>query len=277
MKNHALRVLALPLFFVTSHLCSLECGIFAKNEGKKPVTKLVFFSERCSGSNYVQSLIQLNAKAKIDYDPFIHKHFPPWYDLPIEEYLGDPKHYTLDGTDEYLFIVVFRDPYDWARSLNMLPWYADARLFKLSFSAFIRAPWLIDYSDPTIVQNQAMNPLLDRNIVTEESFRNIFELRTAKIRNMFLMKDKVKNIYYVKYETVRDNSKAFLREIEALYNMPMNPFFTPVIFYKGDRSQGIYQEKRYDSISLSDLYYINSQLDETLENEIGYRLTYTLE
>ena len=79
-------------------------------------------------------------------------------------------------------------------------------------------------------------------------------------------------IYYVNYEAVRDNPEGFIEEIHRLYNPSRKGSFKPVLQYKGDQIQGLYKPKQYPVISTQDLEYINSQLDETLEESIGYEI-----
>lgn len=263
-------LLILGLLLSTSELISLEYGLFAKKTSLVPITKLTIYSERCSGSNYIESLILQNFDLFLDR--LCGKHFPPWFELPPEHYLGDPKCYTFEGTDDYLFIIIFRNPYDWVRSFYDKPHHANTNIKKLLFSEFIRAPWELNYKNEVVKRQTAFNPLMDRNPADGTLFKNVLELRAAKIRNMLLIKDRAKNVYYINYETARDNPQKVLKEIENIFMITANSTYLPVIYYKGKEQSGIFKKKKYVFISPQDLEHLNSQLNKDLEKEIGYEI-----
>lgn len=259
--------LVFGLFIFSTPLLSQEFAIKAKKQGHIPITKFSIFSERCSGSNYLEQLILLNLE--IESGKFCHKHFPPWFDLPLEKYHGDPRHYTFEETDDFLFFVIFRNPYDWVRSFFRKPWHGSDELFHMSFSKFIRTPWTLNPQETVVQTEIVFNPLMDRPS-NGSYFRNVFELRSAKIRNMLEIGNKASNVYIINYEIARDHPEEVLAEISKIYSLKAKPVYTPVIYYYGDKNQGIYENKQYKPISKADLKYINSKLDETLEEQIGY-------
>ena len=118
-----------------------EYGIFHTSENSKPITKLFVIGERCSGTNYMNSLIMKNFE--ISAFSLGHKHFPPWYELSQEYYQGNPQYYTFENTEDFLFVVIFRNAYDWVRSFNRTPWHAHTSFNHIPLSEFIRKPWII--------------------------------------------------------------------------------------------------------------------------------------
>jgi len=272
MLNILLYFLIFTLFKIEvySSEIALQYGLLAKKDGNVAIKKFFIFSERCSGSNYAEILIRNNLN--IGSSPFCHKHFPPWYELPLEKYLGNPKYYTFEGTDEYLFILIFRNPYDWVRSLYQNPWHADTFLKDIPFEQFISTVWQIGKKDKDLTRLQNLHPLLDRNPKNGCLFKNVLKLRTEKIRNMLFIKNKAKNCYYINYEKLRDFPEETLSEISTIFQVSRKMPFTPVIHRKGRPIQGVYQPKDYITISPGDLEFINSQLDPNLEKEIGYTL-----
>ena len=340
------KYIALLLFFSTLKAFALDYGIDAKREGDIPLQRIQIFSERCSGSYYLQGLLLKNfhfinpkkekkvsqqyvrrlsekctgsfniihallprsEKSKITpqkvqffYErssgnyailyfllrhlphiqskdqkfidsPFGHKHFPPWFELPLEEYLGPKPLYTFENSDDTLFIVIFRNPYDWLRSFYQKPWHAAKSLLNLSFSQFIRTPWELDSEDRVVISERKSNPLLDYDPLNKNPFESVLQLRTAKIRNMLMIKTQVKNIYYVNYETLRDHPKQVLQEIAHVFDLPLSSF-TDVKLYKGSKSEGNYTPKKYPPISPQDLEYINAHLDQGIEEKIHYQLS----
>lgn len=271
MNDKKTSLLLMFVFLFSSHFgTALEYGLFAKKGKDTKITQCYVFGERCSGTNYTQTLICSNFNLPMkhfDYPGF--KHFPPWYDLPIDHYFRDPSHYTFNGTEDTLFIVVFRNPYDWVRSFHKTPWHAHPKLCGIPFSLFIRSPWELNYSSALIQSFIKLNPLMDLN-PDGSFFTNVFKLRSAKIRNYLLMKQRAPNIYYVNYETARDHAERVIQEISNEFNIKAVSPFRPIDTYKG-KGGAVYQKKEYSPISEEDLIYINSQLDEELENDIGYQ------
>lgn len=265
------------------NLFSLDYGLDAKREGTKPIRKLQIFSERCSGSNYLRTLLDTNFSFKPNLpnnDPtamgdYGHKHFPPWFELPIENFSGPNHYYTFNGNEDYLFVVIFRDPYDWIRSFYNTPFHAKSTIRELPFNQFIRTPWELKHNDPIIVKQQKFNSLIDYDYVNNAPFENPLKLRTAKIRNMMMIKDRVKNIYYVNYEVVRDFPKQVIAEISKLFGLTPKQPFTPITKHNGD-SKKIFKPKKYCEIDPIDLAYINEQLDQEIEEAIGYPLKTSL-
>jgi hypothetical protein len=268
---------AYSTLFISIILCftfplnSLEYGFFLKSENAHPITKLFVISERCSGSNFINSLILQNFEIKEEH--LGHKHFPPWYDLPLEHYSADPRYYTFSDTEEFLFVVIFRNPYDWIRSLFRTPWHADPTLCNIPFSQFIRTIWKLDSNDDTILKRH-LYPLLDLNPIDKLPFKNSFELRTAKIKNMLQIKDRAPNVYFINYEIVCRYPQEVLEELNNNFKLVKKTTYDAVTYIKGDPRLGEYKPRKYNQLSLEDLDYINSQLNEQIENEIGYKLIY---
>jgi hypothetical protein len=263
-------ILVLFSLFFSTQLFSLQYGICAKSENSKQITKLFVISERCSGSNYINNLVLKNFE--VQDERLGQKHFPPWYDLPEMMYRGNSQYYTFAGTEDFLFIIIFRNPYDWVRSIHQKPFHAHSSLVNVSFSKFIRTPWKLSSYDKTAQKQQRLNHLVDRNPLNGSHFDNVLKLRTAKIKNMLQILDRAPNVYYINYEIVRDHPQEVLQEIKSLFRIAAKPSYTPVTTYKGRENKGEYKPKVYKPLSQKDLNYINSQLDPSIEAQIGYSL-----
>lgn len=258
-------------FFIlfSLHLCALEYGISAKAGGRAPLKHYALIAERCSGSNYTEQLVLMNTYLE-SKSPW-HKHFLPWFDLaPI--YPEDPRNSDFKDYEDTIFIVIFRDPYDWARSLHPFPHHAAGWLFNLDFSTFIRTSWALNLDDIQLQKSKRHNALLDRDPIMKQSFKNIFRLRTAKIKDQLRLKDMVKNIYYVNYETLRDYPEEVLHELSSVFGIALKPSFQPILGYKKAHSKDKYSPKDYAPISEKDMKYINSQLNKGIEKQIGYKI-----
>lgn len=256
-----------------------EYGFNVKKEGKEPITRLQIFSERCSGSNYICELIKRNLPIGINDNstgPYGHKHFPPWFQLPMRAFHGPRHHYSFQGCDDTLFVIIFRNPYDWLRSFNLEPHYGAKHLHGLPMSRFIRTPWRLNEDDPEIIERVQSNPYLDYDPLTKMPFENVMKLRTAKIQTMLLVKDRVKNFYCINYEVARDHPEEVIDEIARIYGLQRKHPHEQIDMYKGWSIDVPYTPKKYCPITTKDLIYINQQLDENLEHSINYALIDTL-
>jgi hypothetical protein len=251
----------------------LKYGLFAKKEGQEPIRIVTVISEKCSGSHYVEQLMVSNFHLQIE--PFIHRHYPPWYSLPAEDYLDDPRHYHFKNTDDHLFIILVRNPYDWIRSLHKKSTLSK-KLSGLTFSQFIRTPW--ELNDSSYMQNlRRIFPKVDLNPLDGSHFKNSLEMRTAKILNMLMIRNRANNVYVLNYEIARDYPHEVLVEIERFFHLVFREEFIPIMRYKGIDEEPIYVPKKYAPINKEDLKFINCQLDEEVERSIGYQLNHSLE
>lgn len=251
----------------SSQLFSLEYGLFANNKKTANITKYFVIGERCSGTNYLNYLIDANTYLR--QHRIGHKHFPPWYELGPEGYSGNSQYFYFNNCESTLFVIIFRNPYDWLRSFHRTPWHADPSFKKIPFSEFIRKEWIPSDTDSNVTGEFVKNPLCDLDPKTGLYFKNVIALRSAKIRAMLEIKNRAPNVYYVNYEKVRDYPEEVLNEIAELCNIALKKPFTPVLSYKGVKGT-TYKPKAYAPISSDDLYYINSQLNKSLEKKIGY-------
>ncbi len=260
------------LFFLFSNLIGFEYAIDAKREGSGPIKKLHVFSERCTGSFYITDLLKNNLS--LVSAGYGHKHFPPWFELPIEDFIGPRQLYTFENSDDTLFVILFRNPYSWIKSFHEKPHHSDRSLHHLTISDFIRRPWILKDTDIIVVKERKKNPYLDWDPMTKKPFENVLKLRSAKIRNFLMIKDRVKNIYFIQYETAKDHPHEVIKEVADIYGLTPDPVYKPVVYYKGDKKQGVFKPKKSEPICYDDLLFINQQLDRDLEELIGYKLIY---
>lgn len=273
-----MQYFSLLLWLILSSAClfSLEFGLDAKKEGDIPLNRVQIFAERCSGSNYLQALIKRNFFLQEEYC-YGHKHFPIWLHIPVDQQLSlhnESLHdfYTLGHNEGCLFIVIFRNPYDWIRSLHKSPHHSAKCLRKMSFARFIRSYWRLDEKDPSVQEERAKNPLADKDPKTGLDFKNVMQLRNAKNKTFLMLKEKIHNIYYINYEVLCDNPQEVIQEISQFFGIKMKGAFIDVKEYKGDPIQGIFSKSKYKPIFINNLLYINAELDDKLEEQLGYTL-----
>lgn len=253
-------------------------AISYKKANAETLRNFQIFAERCTGSQYVTQLLQrnlrFNEKDRTNPCSFGHKHFPPWFSLASEEYKGPEQYYSLEDSENILFVVVFRNPYDWVRSFRKQPHHGKGRYGKMSFSEFIRSTWKLKGDDPYLNPLRRWDSHLDKDPETGDWFANVLKLRTAKARNMIAIADRVDNIYFVRYETARDHPEEVIEEISQVFGIPRKEGLDSVNqHYRGNLPNGTYTGSSYREISFRDLLYINGQLDRELEKWMGYELT----
>jgi len=198
---------------------------------------LQIFSERCSGSTYVTKLLKKNILTnngkRLAKSPFGRKHFPPDFNLPISEWHGPREMYTFEQSENTVFLILFRNPYDWLQSLNRTPHHASRSLRKLPFSQFIRSPWKLDNEQITVQNNRKWNRLVDMNSSTESPHENPMKLRSAKIRLFLEIPKRVDNYYIVKYEKALNEPQKFIHEFCTIFNLKRADVYQPISTYKG--------------------------------------------
>lgn len=126
------------------------------------IKKIVIYGERCSGTNYLEELLCLNFNINIIND-YGWKHFFGFNDL--------------NNSEDVLFIGIIRNLVDWVNSLYREKHHLPSDLIKNTDSFLNNTFYSIDDNN-----NEIMN---DRNMETNEMYKNIFELR--HIKNLFLI------------------------------------------------------------------------------------------
>jgi hypothetical protein len=171
--------------------------------------KVTIYGERCSGTNYLEELLNLNFDVQLVWD-YGQKHFFGFNEL--------------NNTDDVLFIGIIRNLYDWINSFYYSPHHLPEHLRN-------KKSFLNDeiYS----LDNKNEEEMKDRNIETKERYKNIFELRHVK--NKFLidtMPTLVKNYVLITHDDLLNN-----------FNVTMN-YLTKYLTPKTKIPQNIYYFKK---------------------------------
>ena len=181
------------------------------------------------------------------------------------------KHWFPDKTkikgiyqDEYLFIVLSRNPYDWLTSMCRSPHHAHDSLKGHIMDEFLNREWHcvwgkydIPWIDDDMEQKEMMH---ERNPYNGERIKNVLELRNLKNKEFLALKDNVKNVYYVRYEDLLNNSVGIINDISRKFDMkviekPKTKACPP----------GVKGQPRFI------MNKINNGLDWSLENQLGYK------
>jgi hypothetical protein len=225
------------------------------------IKRIQIFGERCSGTNYLESLVKSNFNdIEITWDY-------GWKDF-------FPQNIDKNNHDDCLFLVIFRNPYDWLSSFHNNPHHVDKTLKNLTFSEFIRKEWKCVYNSESGTKESDPNfgkeMMFERNPETGDRFKNILEMRNYKVEAFLSLKNKVLNYEKFRYEDLRDNPNILKGLSKEFKLKPKESDIIPYTYYK-DTNQ-IYQPKEYPPISIVDRFYIRRHLDLRQEKSIGYNL-----
>ena len=196
------------------------------------------FGERCSGTNYLKSLIEKNftgvqiTKAYGGKHWFIKGHHPRGRTNRSTDYECIR---SLSDSDDTLFTIIYRNPFDWLRSLHTSPYHAGNHS-DLTFSQFIRKPWI---SFETTRMNPAW-PKRDDDYYFIEEAQNILQLRTLKIRHLNTLEHVVSNVSFVNYEGLTSNNELLGEHSGSLRNSARGPTAGwRDILFRGRADQGL--------------------------------------
>jgi len=240
------------------------------------VMKLHILSERCSGSNFVETAINDNLPV-VHSDRYGFKH---WLD---ENFLNE----TAFPADT-LFLIVMRSPFDWLRSMHRQPWHCAPELTQLTFSEFIRAPWRCVWDEQAGVargDSRWMTEMMfERNpLDNNRRFRNVLEVRQVKYG---IWQDRLSShphCIHLSFEKFKASPERMLSEIARAQDLKAPERIKISQGYKGTVSWkrkialllsfgtiGRYAPKPKSPIALDDIDYILSNLDPGLESVWEY-------
>lgn len=213
------------------------------------------FGERSSGTTYLERLIEENYPDESLTSEYGFKH------CFQKEGLEKP----ID--DKCNFVVIYRNPYDWLRSLHKFPHHAPEMLY-VSFSSFLRNSWRTYKGKEWLskIPDERTSIMKPENL--REEYRNVLELRVRKIELFESFRNKTDRIVYLRYEDLRDNPEESMNHLAEVFGLGACKNLKNISLYK--RTKKKYRRTRYLRIRKKDLDYINTHLDWDLENRIGY-------
>lgn len=233
------------------------------------IRQVQIFGERCSGTNYLAGLVRENFANVAITREFGGKH---WFVKGLDP-RGRPNETTdrqcvrpLDDSDDTLFLVIHRNPYDWVRSIQATPYHAWDH-DSLPLGEFIRKPWMSK-------EVSAVNPnwlVRDDGYYFIEDAPNVLELRTLKLRHLFRLAEVVANVAVIRYDDLAADP-THMAEIARDHGIELrHDRVANVDTYFGGREKKIFDGgRRYDPIDDADLDFINRTLDWDVESSAGY-------
>lgn len=221
------------------------------------IKNLMVLSERCSGSHFVQYAITENFNINYLKNHDENRHF----------FGHENDTYTEEEINNTLFVCVVRDSIEWIDSffkkLHYIP--LDNRR---NIKDFINNEWYSTYESINKIGQEIIE---DRNIITKERYKNIFDLRKNKNNYFLNLYNKYKNVLILKYEDLRDDYENSLNIIKNKYNLQQkNIEYLKIIKYKGIYD-ALYFRK---SVLISDKIkeFIKKNVDIEQEKKLGYLL-----
>jgi len=221
--------------------------------------KYTIYGERCSGTNYLENIININFDVNITWD-YGWKHFFGFNDEALKD------------SDDVLFICIVRNLPDWINSF-----YREKHHLPLKYKTNMSEEAKIDeflnkefwsFHDNKGNRDTKKEHMCDRNIYTGNRYKNIFELRHTKIK--WMLKDlpnKVKNCIFIRYEDLINDFNNTLLKIKnkGLKVKPNIKFPLNTDNYKNCKN--IKFRKKHNSIS-RDFILSNSNLIPLYEKKL---------
>jgi hypothetical protein len=227
------------------------------------------FGERCSGTNYLAALVRKNFPDVELTQEFGGKHWFIRGHGPRGRANSTTDHQcvrTLDDSDNTLFLVIHRNPFDWVRSIQATPYHAWTH-DSLPLDEFIRKSWV---SSEVAAVNPTWEVREDGYYFIEEA-ENVLALRTSKMRHFLGLNGVVPHVVQIRYEdlaadpgllaTIAENFEIRLDGLE-LQNTDR---------YFGGKDKKVFDGPReYAPINESNREFINRHLDWDVESLVGY-------
>lgn len=213
------------------------------------------YGERCSGTNFLMNAILNNFE--IEYTTkYAWKHFFGYYNF-------DDLFLNTDNDNKTLFIGIIRDPVLWIDSFYKKMHHVPNENRK-TIKTFLFNEFYSLYEDSN---NEIME---DRNIITKERYKNIFELR--RVKNNFLIQEmpqKVKNYLLIRYEDLRDNYETILEYFHIKFKLNKKyDTYKRIDNYKGTMDY-MFTIKKI-SLRKPIIKIIKNNLDINQEKSLGY-------
>ena len=200
--------------------------------------KYTIYGERCSGTNYLENIINMNFDVNITWE-YGWKHFFGFQDD------------LLKKSDDSLFICIVRNLPDWINSFYREKHHLPLKYKNNNISEEEKIDEFLNkefwsFNDNNSNIDMTKEIMQDRNIYTGERYKNIFELRHTKIKWMVEdLPNKVKNCIFIRYEDlINDFDKTLLKiknkglEVKKNINFPLN-----TNMYKNEKKNKLFKKK----------------------------------
>jgi hypothetical protein len=217
--------------------------VFQKINGDK-LTHYTIFGERHSGTKLTEKIIHYNTS-------LIHNHQYGWkhgFGFNDPEFLLNNNH--------TLFLCLVRNPYDWLLSFFKQPYHVPKHNTR-NIQTFLSKEWYSVY-DPVFLETEIFQ---DRNFLTLDRYKNIFELRKYKVYYLRqVLTQLCSNILIIQYEQLTQRPEEILSSIIELLKLDHPKEYNIMV-----------RPKKIYPCDESILNMIDTNIDWTFEHTIGYK------
>ena len=227
------------------------------------------FGERCSGTNYLEALVRKNYPEVEPTTAFGGKHWFIRGHEPRGRANATTDHQcgrSLDDSDDTLFLVIHRNPFDWVRSIQATPYHAWTH-DSLPLAEFIRKPWV---SSEVAAVNPTWDLREDGYYFIEEA-ANVLALRTMKLQHFLGLGNVVPHVAQIRYEDLAADPSLLATIAEQFEIRLDGADVRNTDRYFGGKDKEVFDGPRaYAPIGEDDLQFINRHLDWDVESSAGY-------
>lgn len=235
------------------------------------IKKIIIYGERCSGTNFLENAILENFDVEISWEQG-SKHFFCF------------NNYDKRNFDDTLYIGIVRNPIYWINSfskeLHHVPEVNRQNLRNFLFNEFYSVNDEIEVLPKiqSVLFNNKLKKVYryttmseDLNYITNQKYKNIFELR--KLKNDYLMnimQTKVKNYILINYEKLLNNYEETLEFIKNKFNLTQKyDVFKKIQKYKKSTNYNFVKQRQITLTPfIVDIIWKNLDIEQELK--LGY-------
>ena len=211
------------------------------------------FGERCSGTNYLQQLVETNFHITYRWTPYKHFHCS-------NEFLK-----IFEEPNEF-YLIIIRNPIDWINSFYQSPHHVGIEN-RESMHSFLTKP-MISYFEMGPLKGE-MIPF-EKNPYTNTYFQNIFELR--EVKNYFYVKQialLTPHSLCIRYEDLKENPYFILEKIQNQFQLKLKfSFYQKVEYYKDKKEEKYVLKEKI--LTKEEEMYIKEHINIEQERQLGY-------
>ena len=202
------------------------------------IEKFVVYGERHCGTKFLEASLK---SFNINQTKFFgHKHWIGW-----------AKSERLQFEMHTLFVCIVRDPYSWITAFFDLPHHVHLSN-RMNLEKFMLNEWHSVNKDKSEI-------LEDRNFITGQRYKNIFEMR--QVKNQYMLETLsilVRNYVFLSYENLSLNYYNIMDILKHRFNLEQTKDFP------------VPNRVAYRDISSEHKKIINNNTYWSLENKMGY-------
>lgn len=221
------------------------------------IKNFTIYGERCSGTNYLELLIEKNFNLPVTWE-FGWKHYFGFSDL--------------SQSRETLFLGIVRHPLDWINSLWNYPHHIVYSAKKNRDSFLNNRIWSIHDNGDTAEKHDFGKDNLQSYHLYEKNrpYNNIFELRSVKSDFLYnKVPFVINNYHFIKYEDLKNNTDEILTIISRKFNLKLNNNTVQNIYSYKKENKPFLNIQKNNEFTLNDII---DKIDINCERLIGYNL-----